>query len=598
MRRKAFIAATILALFCARGIEFAMHRATGEARAAGPGSRSGTRKLPPLPDDCWGVYSWCSWNPSKITRRKCPDLVGAPIIMHWKSLEPKDGDYRFKELLGERLRLAKQNRFYVFAMIWVGPFAPKWIYDAGVPRVATDRAGWTFPHYFDEDYVRYFHRLIRKFGEYVDGLPPDLRRLILFVQCAEGSTGDGNAYKGRPKEAKYNISRDEWGRFRIRTWELFREVFQEGKGPPIRLVVNNDANRAEQHEWLLRNQDEIGCKQGMFSHGYHISWGTRRLDAWREFVAKVERAGKAVFTRGEMDAEFQRSGWSRKNPKQALYWSGLYALHCGLDLWNMPGDACQGDTYASAIRFFNKYAGKRDATTSPAAFCALRRGLDASDTKAFPEKTYGRANWRSADRYVKITKAFARYGAYQGDPEKALGGGMRNRQRKDYNDAGWGILPGNYWRFLEQIEPDATSVGWWHVPPKEHHFSRFARGFEHRTGRRTMYFRLDNRFFADRAKPGPVRVRVVYLDKGDGKWALGYGTRRGAKVAFDVGCRDTGLWQEKSVMLKDAVFARALPKGADLILESSGGGDTIFHMIELDREQALGKSTPPRRRAR
>ena len=87
-----------------------------------------------FPDDCWGVYSWCSWNPKTITRERCPDLVGAPIIMHWKSLEPAEGDYRFDQLLGERLRLAKENGFRVFTMIWVGPHAPAWIYDRGVPH--------------------------------------------------------------------------------------------------------------------------------------------------------------------------------------------------------------------------------------------------------------------------------------------------------------------------------------------------------------------------------------------------------------------------------------------------------------------------------
>ena len=69
---------------------------------------------------------------------------------------------------------------------------------------------------------------------------------------------------------------------------------------------------------------------------------------------------------------------------------------------------------------------------------------------------------------------------------------MRNRQRDDYNDAGWGILPGNYCRFLEQIEPDETSVGWWHVEPKQHIYSRFARGFEKASGKTKMYYAQQN----------------------------------------------------------------------------------------------------------
>ena len=108
-----------------------------------------------------------------------------------------------------------------------------------------------------------------------------------------------------------------------------------------------------------------------------------------------------------MDAEWQRSGWSRKNPAQALYWSALYATHCGLDLWNVPGNACQGDTYAAAIRFFNKYAGRRDAATSPGAFCALRRGLDSSDKETFPEARAARQQCPSPRRQTTSQAGYA-----------------------------------------------------------------------------------------------------------------------------------------------------------------------------------------------
>lgn len=141
---------------------------------------------------------------------------------------------------------------------------------------------------------------------------------------------------------------------------------------------------------------------------------------------------------------------------------------------------------------------------------------------------YGKAHRRNTDRYIKIAANFAARGARQGDPPKALGGGMRSRQRDDYNDVGWGILRGNYWRFLEQINPDQTSVGHWHVGPKEHIFSRFARGFQHSSGKKAMHFRLD-----------------------------------------------------KQVDVTNAIFTRSLPGGADLTCQYLSGDDTIFHLIEM-----------------
>ena len=62
------------------------------------------------------------------------------------------------------------------------------------------------------------------FGRYVLDLPEDLRKRIIFIQTAEGSTGDGYGYKGDPLVAEYAISREEWGGVRIETWDVYRRM--------------------------------------------------------------------------------------------------------------------------------------------------------------------------------------------------------------------------------------------------------------------------------------------------------------------------------------------------------------------------------------
>ena len=69
-----------------------------------------------LPDHCWGVYSWAGWKPDKVTPDLCPHVVGVPIILHWDSIEPRDGEYLFEQLLGDRLRLADRYGYYSFVM--------------------------------------------------------------------------------------------------------------------------------------------------------------------------------------------------------------------------------------------------------------------------------------------------------------------------------------------------------------------------------------------------------------------------------------------------------------------------------------------------
>ncbi len=561
------------------------------ATAQGRHARAGTPSV--FPQDCWGVYSWCNWNTRKVTCERCPLIKGAPIVMHWNKVEPEPGVFTFDKQLGDKLRLALDNSFRTFVMIWVAPNAPRWLYENGVPELQMtptisprrEPRDWTFQYYFDEDYIRYYYRLIREFGSYIRGLPPKLQERILYVQSAEGSTGDGFCYKGEPLEEQYKITRDQWSQFRIRAWEVFKDALSDGNGHMVKpLLVNYDSNREAEYNWLLQNLETIGLKNGMFSHGYHISDTQQRLENWRGFVSDVSGLDKRFFSRGEQDAEWQVCGWSSRNTQQALYWSALFATHCGLDMWNLPQDACQGDVYGPAINFFNAYAGHHNASQSPAAFCALRKGLDAADTIAYPESIYGEARKSNVERYLRIAEAYSHHGAMQGDPEKAIGGGMKNRQRDNYNDVGWKILPGNYCRYLEQIDADETSVGWWHVRPQESIYGRFARGFDVETDRTEMFFRLDRSFFRDNEVPHKVVVTVTYLDQGQGQWALCYNNGLSKAEAGRVRCQNSSGWETIIFHLDDAYFNRGLERGSDMTIKHIDGQGTLFHMLEMERK--------------
>jgi hypothetical protein len=102
---------------------------------------------------------------------------------------------------------------------------------------------------------------------------------------------------------------------------------------------------------------------------------------------------------------------------QALYWSGLFATHCRLDIWNIPHQALKDRANVPAFVFFNRYAGHTDPVTAPAAFCALRDGLDASDFDRFAAAEFGgkEGNKRDVQRYVRIADAYSKYGARMHD---------------------------------------------------------------------------------------------------------------------------------------------------------------------------------------
>jgi len=519
----------------------------------------------------YGISSWAGWKPGQISQAECPELRSVPLILKWDSLEPASGRYAFAEELGRPLQAAQEGGLYITLMIWVGPAAPEWIYQNGVPRVITNRnvnalgqktdGQKEYPYYLHPEYKKRFMGLIDAFGKYVSALPPALRARIVFVQCAEGSTGDGQPYKGKPLDQKYAISDEVWNDFRLEAWKRYRDAV-----PGIPILVNSDANGGLETQWLLENMDVIALKQGMFSHGFQVSDNGERLAKFQALEAAAKQRGKLVLTRGEMDGELFEMGWSKRNIPQALYWSGIFATHCGLDIWNVPYQALKDRANWPAGAFFNKYAGHKDPATAPAAFCALRDGLDASDFNRFPAAEFGGkpGQKKEVDRYLRITKAYASYGALMADPEKAIGGGMINRKSSGPNDVGWDILSGNYSRFLTQIEPGSGDVGRWNID--ESIYGRFGRAFEHQSGKKQLRFQLDPRFAAKQ-----VKVSVTYLDQGTGSWSIGIPGKEGATRIQNTNSRD---WRTEVVSLSGVT---------ELVLNYETGDNTLFHLIEVER---------------
>ena len=536
--------------------------ATGVAAEAKPG---------------YGISSWAGWKPGQISQAECPELRSVPLILKWDSLEPTAGRYAFAEELGRPLKAAYEGGLYLTLMIWVGPAAPEWIYQNGVPRVITNRnvnalgqktdGQKEYPYYLHPEYKKRFLELIDAFGKYVSTLPPALRARIVFVQCAEGSTGDGQPYKGKPLDQKYAISDEVWNDFRLEAWKRYRDAV-----PGIPILVNSDANGGLETQWLLENMDVIALKQGMFSHGFQVSDNGERLAKFQALEAAAKQRGKPVLTRGEMDGELFEMGWSKRNIPQALYWSGIFATHCGLDIWNVPYQALKDRANWPAGAFFNKYAGHKDPATAPAAFCALRDGLDASDFNRFPAAEFGGkpGQKKDVDRYLRITKAYASYGALMADPEKAIGGGMINRKSSGPNDAGWDILSGNYSRFLTQIDPGSGDVGRWNID--ESIYGRFGRAFEHQSGKKQLRFRLDPGFAAKQ-----VKVRVTYLDQGTGTWSVGLPGKEGATRIQNT---HSGEWRTQVVSLSGVT---------ELVLNYESGDNTLFHLIEVERAASHAK---------
>ncbi|MFC1761097.1 hypothetical protein ACFL6U_03355 [Planctomycetota bacterium] len=549
-----------------------------------------------ISNDVWGTYTQNVANQlDGITPSTHPHIKGVPFIILWSDLEPSNGDFKFQEIIGSKLKDLDAWDWNCYVMVWVahakrdGKWArtPQWLFEKeGVPLVEMTDSKDGYPYYLHPTYKQYYHRMLTELGKYLLGLPDSLRKRVLFIQCCEGSTGDQSPYKKKtPKNPSYNISDNEWAAFRKEAWAACIDGLTEKGVQKVPMLVNPDDGKfGDEFGYLLSiAKGPIGIKEGGLTHGYHSNYAKGRVEGMLAMRRRADEAGIDFFARGEMN-EWE-SHFISLNTPQGLYWSALLVVHGGINMWNLQYRAAEGEKHIAAIDICNKYCGAIKPKESKSAFIALRHGLDASDTESFPENKYGNADQKNKDRYKTIVTKFSAYGAEINSINDAMGGGMKSRRRDVRNDVGWEITRGNWQRHIRQIDENETSVGWWQID--ETIYGRFARGFEPSSGKNSLFFDLDDDFFGGTPLNGSqaIKVKVIYRDGDAGSWQLKYDATDGTmKVAMNITNlgSDEG-WKTAEVTLADAYLGNRGQRGADFMLMNTGQTNCRFHMIAVDK---------------
>ena len=142
---------------------------------------------------------------------------------------------------------------------------------------------------------------------------------------------------------------------------------------------------------------------------------------------------------------------------------------------------------------------------------------------------------------------------------------------------------------MTQLQPFETSVGWWGVGPKDQPYGRYARGFEHATGRTDISFVLDTRLWGglplSAADERTLTLAVTYLD-GMAGFSIFFDTASGcAAPKRTISGAGSGRWITTTFALSDAHFGRRCEsKGgaADIVLRSTTpNADAIIHGLEI-----------------
>jgi len=543
------------------------------------------------------VGIWGIWGAETLSTEGRPWLKGTLVARRWEHIEPENGRFDFS-VLDSAFEAAVSNGYpFLMFKIYGGSKTPRWAYENGVPEVKTDSptpGRRNYPFYLDPEFKFFFKRMTRAVAAHVKAYPPEIRNRIIAVQCPIGKSGDGNFYHGKPVDPRYNMSREQTIAYQKEMFAAYCDAYRDTDPPIVPLL-----NPGYVHEWLKANYPHTWRKYSFAAHAYQHHKVLKRMKSLIREATQYQD-GWAMLVRDECSN--QGAGHWREAPIWNNYWTLLHALHWGVDFVNMLRHSFEKPDaeHIAAFEWFNRYAGVHHPSESPGAWIALRDGLDAARSSRFPESVYGEfelavggggKKYRTGanrQRYLNIAKAFAAYGARQGDNSMPMGM-VRTQHIKKMNDVAWQCVPGNFHMYLRQHDPLGTSQGWWRVGSKDQRFGRFARGFNHAKGWDAMYFDLDDGFFTDRPAAGQtINVRVVYFDQGTGTWQLQYDAVGDAqKTAFTVTKADSGQWKEKIVRLTDAWLGNRCPNKTDFVLASADDEDDIFHMIEVTRDAAL-----------
>lgn len=543
-----------------------------------------------------GFFTNCK--SEKIDTDRFPFIKGAADRVKWADIETSPEVYDWSKM-DSQIRNAVKGKYFYYFVLWTGPHSPEWIYEQGVPKVAVkgSKGKDFFPYYLDQNYIKYFNRLIFKLADHIASLTEEERNVFAFIQPAFGSTGDRQLYKGTPIDQKYKISAQQYLEFCSGATKRFYEAFNKPELRHIKFLFNVDdeSNPTVLKEakgtkvgellyanWLRQNYPiELRKQQFTIAIGYQANGEIKQDTELRPSFFGLN-GKKPEFVRGEF-SKFGQGGIFQENPVWNYYWTAISTVDRGLDLWEVDYNIVKTGLYDEGFAFASRYSYYKQPQTSLYAFIALRDVLDSADTLRFPERRYGIAKQSNADRVNKIEEEFKKYGAKVGDlpAATALSGSNYLYEAKAMNDVGFELIARNYNRFITQIDANETSVGLWRVGPTDQPYGRYARGFENSSGRNRMFFDLDDNFLSLKAKES-ITLKIIYLDKGTGKFSVRYDSLIDHdKIAATISKTNSGRWVSKSITITNGAFANKGARNSDFSLVNEDNEDDVFHMIEI-----------------
>ncbi|MEI7850407.1 MAG: hypothetical protein WCH86_01080, partial [Kiritimatiellales bacterium] len=409
-----------------------------------------------------------------------------------------------------------------------GKSMPTWMFTSDVPKIICP--SYTYGYYLDPEFKIYFSEMVTAFAKHVrQDVASNLQSRIAFVRVDTGCTGDEAPYEGTDvpyvptSPTNYQISASAWKNYRLWVFELYRHAFQDGPGPVIPLLFQSVEPPQFQDEWNWVSSNivgGVGIKHGSQLRGYQLTESESNVEVWKPLALDSDFK---FFSRNEMDQTWKYY-YFQLNLPLTMYWTALEQLNVGMSIWDWSGTCLEAAVSSNMVftaTLFNTWAAELDPATARGGFCVFHDGLSSDDTSRFSVATYGSASKGNTARYTAICAAYSNQGARMDHLVAATWGSVAQRNpppdgMNGFNDSGWQIHPGNYDRFITQINPTNESMGLWRVrgtlTTSSHPYDRFARRFDRASNKNAMRFDVN-----DHLTPTPgqsIKLSVIYLDSG------------------------------------------------------------------------------------
>eukprot|EP00040_Diaphanoeca_grandis_P037106 m.240139 g.240139 ORF g.240139 m.240139 type:complete len:669 (-) comp33760_c3_seq1:179-2185(-) len=517
-------------------------------------------------------------------------LYGKDIFVLWSDVETADNVWNWTAV-DSALQSNVQQGLYIQTALMVGPDSPQWIYNSGVPPVKIipqdghSSQASIFPDYLSPKYQELFLRAEDHFATHLATLPTAITSKIVSSQAMYGSTGDDTPWHGTPAKPKQAISDEQWLNF---TMSLAPAICKSFTSRGTKVLWNADIDKLDV---LVKECPGSLIKTGMVSHSLQVNFEADNFQG-KGTVCHTEN----YHCRGET-WPFCTAGFFIEEPLWNTHWHLLWMLTFGVDMLGLTDINLLNTSYTPSYQLYNKYATSIKPPTEQwvGAIVALRDGLDSNDTMRFPEKSFGVATVNNQARLLAIAKNFSARGAIEGDPSSASKGAMQSRTPKSMNDVGWRVWRHNYGNgLITQLQPDATSIGWWRQGPRDQAYGRWCRSFEQSTQKNAMGFALDRRLWGGlpltvATQPvGGLIVQVIYLDR-VGKFTVNIDSIEGCKTLATITCGNSGRWQTFTQVIERVRFAGnasscaagPMVPAADVTLVGDQVNNIMFHSVEV-----------------